>query len=108
MEREMTMMRERLDANMRALEAARAELDLKQSRLSSLDREYRVNSEDIRKVHTEAHLFREQVASVLSTFDERCDISSDFILNRIKTILQDNRDLVVVSRSFVPGYVFLK
>uniref|UniRef100_K1Q8J9 Coiled-coil domain-containing protein C6orf97 n=1 Tax=Magallana gigas TaxID=29159 RepID=K1Q8J9_MAGGI len=99
MEREMTMMRERLDANMRALEAARAELDLKQSRLSSLDREYRVNSEDIRKVHTEAHLFREQVASVLSTFDERCDISSDFILNRIKTILQDNRDLVVKVQS---------
>lgn len=95
MEREMTMMRERLDANMRALDAARAELDLKQTRLSSLDREYRVNSEDIRKVHTEAHLFREQVASVLSTYDERCDISSDFILNRIKTILQDNRELVV-------------
>lgn len=93
----MTMMRERLDANMRALDAARAELDLKQTRLSSLDREYRVNSEDIRKVHTEAHLFREQVASVLSTYDERCDISSDFILNRIKTILQDNRELVVVS-----------
>lgn len=95
MEREMTMMRERLDANMRALEAARAELDLKQTRLSSLDREYRVNSEDIRKVHTEAHLFREQVASILSTYDERCDISSDFILNRIKTIHQDNRELVV-------------
>lgn len=95
MEQEMTMMRERLDANMRALEAARAELDLKQTRLSSLDREYRVNSEDIRKVHTEAHLFREQVASILSTYDERCDISSDFILNRIKTIHQDNRELVV-------------
>ncbi|XP_022332635.2 coiled-coil domain-containing protein 170-like [Crassostrea virginica] len=94
-EREMTMMKERLDANQRALEAARAELDLKQSRLSSLDREYRVNSEDIRKVHTEAHLFREQVASILSTVDERCDISSDFILNRIKTILQDNRELVI-------------
>ena len=91
------MMKERLDANQRALEAARAELDLKQSRLSSLDREYRVNSEDIRKVHTEAHLFREQVASILSSVDERCDISSDFILSRIKSILQDNRELVIVS-----------
>uniref|UniRef100_A0A8W8I947 Coiled-coil domain-containing protein 170 n=3 Tax=Magallana gigas TaxID=29159 RepID=A0A8W8I947_MAGGI len=79
MEREMTMMRERLDANMRALEAARAELDLKQSRLSSLD--------------------RSRWRPVLSTFDERCDISSDFILNRIKTILQDNRDLVVKVQS---------
>ncbi|XP_062614112.1 coiled-coil domain-containing protein 170-like [Saccostrea cucullata] len=95
MEREMAMMSERLDANQRALEAARSELELKHSRLSTLDREYRINSEDVRKIQTEAHLFREQVASILSSVDERCDISSDFILNRIKTVLADNRDLVV-------------
>lgn len=97
MEREMAMMAERLDANQRALEAAREELNLKHSRLSTLDREYRCNAEDIRKVQTEAHLFREQLVSVLSSVDERCNTSSDFILNRIKTVLQDNRDLVLVS-----------
>jgi chromosome segregation ATPase len=96
MEREIAMMSERLEANQRALEAAREELNLKHTRLSTLDREYRCNAEDIRKVETEAHLFKEQLVSVLSTIDERCSTSSDFILNRIKTVLHDNRELVLV------------
>lgn len=82
----MIMMRERFDVNMRVLEVVRVEFDFKQFRLSSLDREYRVNSEDIRKVYIEVYFFREQVAFVLFIFDERCDIFSDFILNRIKII----------------------
>lgn len=82
----MIMMRERFDVNMRVLEVVRVEFDFKQFRFSSLDREYRVNSEDIRKVYIEVYFFREQVAFVLFIFDERCDIFSDFILNRIKII----------------------
>lgn len=82
----MIMMKERFDVNMRVLEVVRVEFDFKQFRFSSLDREYRVNSEDIRKVYIEVYFFREQVAFVLFIFDERCDIFSDFILNRIKII----------------------
>lgn len=82
----MIMMRERFDVNMRVLEVVRVEFDFKQFRFSSLDREYRVNSEDIRKVYIEVYFFREQVAFVLFIFEERCDIFSDFILNRIKII----------------------
>lgn len=82
----MIMMRERFDVNMRVLEVVRVEFDFKQFRFSSLDREYRVNSEDIRKVYIEVYFFREQVVFVLFIFDERCDIFSDFILNRIKII----------------------
>lgn len=82
----MIMMRERFDVNMRVLEVVRVEFDFKQFRFSSLDREYRVNSEDIRKVYIEVYFFREQVAFILFIFDERCDIFSDFILNRIKII----------------------
>lgn len=82
----MIMMRERFDVNMRVLEVVRVEFDFKQFRFSSLDREYRVNLEDIRKVYIEVYFFREQVVFVLFIFDERCDIFSDFILNRIKII----------------------
>lgn len=82
----MIMMRERFDVNMRVLEVVRVEFDFKQFRFSSLDREYRVNLEDIRKVYIEVYFFREQVAFILFIFDERCDIFSDFILNRIKII----------------------
>lgn len=42
LEREVELMKERLDANQRVLEATKAELDLRENRLSALDREVMV------------------------------------------------------------------
>lgn len=39
MEREIVLLKERLDANQRALDATKAELDLRENRLTTLDRE---------------------------------------------------------------------
>ncbi|KAK3093737.1 hypothetical protein FSP39_019476 [Pinctada imbricata] len=88
-DRENVLLRERMEACQKALDAAREELQLKEHRLSSIDREYRATSEDIRKYHTEASLFREQIANLLSS-----EISEEAIKRRVNLLQQDNRDLV--------------
>ena len=97
-------MRERLDACQKALEAAQNELRLKEHRMVSIDKEFRITTEDIRKVHTEASLFREQIASLLSSYSEKCDLSEETIKRRISVLQQDNRDLVTVRKALDFGY----
>ncbi|XP_046545107.1 coiled-coil domain-containing protein 170-like [Haliotis rubra] len=91
-EREIELMKERLDANQRSLDATRGELELRQGRLSSLDREVRETSHNVRSWENQYHLFREQIAGLLSNSYTMVEPSEDMIKDNIRRMAQTNKE----------------
>lgn len=100
MEREIDLLRERLEASQRSLDATRGELDLRESRLSSLDEEFRSHSLNVRSAHSQFCNFKEQLCSLLSTPDQVLEMSEDNIKLRITEIVHRNREMMCVSIGF--------
>ena len=97
MEREIEVMKERLDTTQRSLEATQQELELRQGRLSHLDREMRETSHSVHSTATQYSLFREQVASLLSNAYTTVHPSEDSIKDTIRNMVQSNKELEHVS-----------
>ncbi|XP_070180437.1 coiled-coil domain-containing protein 170-like isoform X2 [Littorina saxatilis] len=92
MEREIVLLKERLDANQRALDATKAELDLRENRLTTLDREMRVNTHSVHTAASQFQLFREQLANLLSTAFESMDSSEESLKEAVKRLAVDSRE----------------
>ncbi|KAL3873318.1 hypothetical protein ACJMK2_036450 [Sinanodonta woodiana] len=90
---EVRLLKERLEATQRALEAARNEMELRDTRLSTLDREYRTTSHSIRSSQTQSSAFREDLASLLSEDDLMIHPTEESIKRRIHQIVSENREL---------------
>lgn len=90
-EMEIGMLKERLDASQRTIDAQRTELDMREGRLSSLQNELRTNSTLIHKSSSQFTMFRDQLAKVLGDVDSHCD--EEYIRRRIEDLVYTNRDL---------------
>ncbi|KAJ8308568.1 hypothetical protein KUTeg_013442 [Tegillarca granosa] len=99
LEKEVEIMRERLEASQKALEASRCEMEMREGRLSKLEQEYRVNAHESRTFSTQIHLFREQLASLLSDVDWSVDPSEESIKLRISHLQQRNKELIVAAQT---------
>lgn len=98
MEREVDVIKERLDAAQRAASAGRSELDMREERLNRKEREFRSTMHDIQTTRTQISLFREQLASILSDVDDSVlDWSEEAIRNRIASLKSRNLEMVSVS-----------
>ncbi|CAL1527506.1 unnamed protein product [Lymnaea stagnalis] len=93
LEREIELLKERLDASHRALEATRNELQLKESRFSSLDRDLREKAHNIRSTSTQFDLFREQLANFLSTPQNNVNPSEDSVKEAVRRLATDRKEL---------------
>lgn len=99
MEREVELLKERLEANHKALEATRSELELRENRFHSLDREYRETAHNVRTASTQFDLFREQLANLLSSVSSSVTPSEESLKETIRRLATDKRenDLVGVT-----------
>ncbi|OWF37113.1 coiled-coil domain-containing protein 170-like [Mizuhopecten yessoensis] len=93
-EREIELLKERLEASHKSVEATRRELDLRETRISSLDREYRSHHHDVHVISTQLGTFKEKLAAILSTPDYRLEMSEEAIIERIKIIYQENCEFI--------------
>lgn len=91
-QREIELLKERLEANQRSLDATRAELDLRNNRLSTLDREVRTTSHSVHTAATSFGLFREQLANLLGTVYESMDSSEERIKEGVRRLAVDSRE----------------
>ncbi|XP_025105886.1 coiled-coil domain-containing protein 170-like [Pomacea canaliculata] len=94
-EREVELLKERLEANQRAMDATRAELELRDNRLSTLDREVRINSHNVHSAATAFSLFREQLANILSSAYETIEPTEEAIKQTAHRIASSYRELVL-------------
>ncbi|CAG5130218.1 unnamed protein product [Candidula unifasciata] len=92
LEREVELLKERLDANQRALEATRNELELKESRFHSLDRDFRETAHNVRTTGTQFDLFREQLANLLSSVNNSVTPSEESLKETIRRLASDKRE----------------
>ncbi|ESO87729.1 hypothetical protein LOTGIDRAFT_127327, partial [Lottia gigantea] len=95
MEREVEVVKERLEANQRALDATRNELELREGRLNHLDREYRETTNNTRSTTSQFNLFKEQLANILSNSYTNVPPSEDLIRDSILNLAQNNKELVL-------------
>ncbi|XP_041353054.1 coiled-coil domain-containing protein 170-like [Gigantopelta aegis] len=93
MEREIDIMKERLNATQRSLEATQQELELRQGRLSHLDREVRETSHNVHSTATQYSLFREQIAALLSNAYTAVHPSEDSIKDAVRNMMHNNKEL---------------
>ncbi|XP_033736128.1 coiled-coil domain-containing protein 170-like [Pecten maximus] len=93
-EREIELLKERLEASHKSVEATRRELELRETRINSLDREYRSNHHDVHVITTQLMTMKEKLAAILSTADFRLDMSEEAIVARINTLLQENCEFI--------------
>ncbi|XP_069117841.1 coiled-coil domain-containing protein 170-like [Argopecten irradians] len=94
LEREIELLKERLEASHKSVEATRRELELRDSRITSLDREYRTHHHDVHVVTTQLTTLKEKLAAILSTADFRLDMSEEAIIGRINTLIQENCEFI--------------
>ena len=97
-EREVDVMKERLDATQRSLEATQQELELRQGRLSHLDRAVRESSHSVHSTATQFGLFREQVAALLSNAYAEVHPSEDGIREAVRSLAHHNTELEKVGQ----------
>ena len=97
LEREIVLLKERLDGSQRALEATRAELDLRDARLSELDRELRTSTHTVHTHSTQYTRFLEQLAALLSDVEGSVYASEEDVRRKIETLIILARDFRGVS-----------
>ncbi|KAK6183719.1 hypothetical protein SNE40_011145 [Patella caerulea] len=95
MEREVDVVKERLEANQRALDATRNELELREGRLNHLDREYRETANNTRSTSSQFNLFKEQLAGMLSNGYTSVSPSEEMIKEAVLALSQNNKELVL-------------
>lgn len=93
LDREVGLLKERLEANQRALDATRAELEMRENRLSTLDREMRHSSHSVHSTATAFQLFREQLANLLSAVFENCSSSEENLKEAVRRLATDKREI---------------
>ncbi|KAL8611121.1 hypothetical protein ACOMHN_064411 [Nucella lapillus] len=92
MEREVDMLKERLDAGQRMLDATNAELQLRGDRLASVEHEMRVSSHSVHSSATAFQLFREQLANLLGTTYELIDPSEECLKEAVRKLAVDAKE----------------
>ncbi|XP_013067200.2 coiled-coil domain-containing protein 170-like [Biomphalaria glabrata] len=95
LEREIDLLKERLDASHRALEATKNELQLKENRFSSLDRDLREKTHNVRSASTQFDLFREQLANLLSSADINVVPSEENVKESVRHLVTDRKELTL-------------
>ena len=96
LEREIEILKERLQGSQRAMDAIRSELSMRDSRISELERDIRTNVHSVHTHSTQLTMFREQLANLLSDYDGSYG-SEDDIRRKIENIVLMNRDFRGVS-----------
>ncbi|KAL4237945.1 hypothetical protein ACF0H5_002655 [Mactra antiquata] len=92
LEREISMLNERLDAAQRTIDAQRAELQQRESRFSSLELELRSNSSAVRNASSQFTVFKEQLMGLLSE-DRSFQATEENLLRKIENLMYSSRDI---------------
>ncbi|XP_076463456.1 coiled-coil domain-containing protein 170-like [Babylonia areolata] len=92
LEREVEMMRDRLDASQRMLDTTNAELEMRGGRLASLEHEMRVTSHSVHSSATAFQLFREQLANLLGTAYEHMEPSEESLKEAVRKLAVDTKE----------------
>lgn len=99
LEREVSLLKERIEANQKALEATRGELELRENRFSSLDREFRETAHSVKTAGTQFELFREQLANLLSTTNVSVIPTEESVRETVRRLVTDKKELDLVRAS---------
>lgn len=100
LEREIDVIKGRLDAAQRAVNANMSEIEMREERLNRKEREFRSNMHDVQQSRTQAGLFREQIASLLSDFDDSVmEWSEETIKSRIASLKSRSSEMSSVIES---------
>lgn len=94
---EIAMLKERIESSQRTIDAQRNELNMRDSRLGSLEIELRTNSKSVRSTSAQYSLFIDQLASLLGETEGSGHCNEDFIRRRIEGLVYSTRDLRIVS-----------
>ncbi|KAH9514836.1 hypothetical protein Btru_023757 [Bulinus truncatus] len=92
LEREIDLLKERLEASHRALEATKNELQLKENRFSSLDRDLREKAHNVRSASTQFDLFREQLSNLLSSADLSVVPTEENIKETVRRLVTEHKE----------------
>ncbi|XP_005089149.1 coiled-coil domain-containing protein 170 [Aplysia californica] len=93
LEREIELLRERVDAGQRSLEATKGELALCNDRFSTMERNYRESSHSVHTSGTQFKLFRDQIANLLSTAFNDVVPTEECIKECVRRITEDKKEL---------------
>lgn len=99
-EREIGILRERLEANQRSLEATKSELGLREERISSLDKYYHETANKVRCTSTEFDLFREKIANILTSVFTDVAPTEERITEAVKKLSVDKKEQDLVRTIF--------
>ncbi|XP_052769958.1 coiled-coil domain-containing protein 170-like isoform X1 [Mya arenaria] len=91
-ERELQMLRDRLEASQRTIDAQRKEIDIRESRLASLEAEIRTSSTSVHSASTRMNLFVDQLSKLLGETDSSYLLEEDSIRCRIEEIILSRRE----------------
>lgn len=91
--REIELLRDRLDAGQKTIDATKEELILVNNRFSNMDRNYRETSHTVHVSGTALKLFREQLANVLSAVFNDVTPSEECIKDCIIRLSKDKREV---------------
>ncbi|KAK3799203.1 hypothetical protein RRG08_054331 [Elysia crispata] len=91
LEREIGLLKERLQASNHALEATKAELDMREQRSSTIERELRATSTHVRTTSTQFDLFREQLANILSATFDNMTPTEQCLKDTVQRLAQDKK-----------------
>lgn len=94
LQREVELLKERLEASQKAWAATKRELDEKSKVYASLDREVRDSSHSAKSAQTQLVAFRDQLASLLTDSYSRVAPSDDLIKEKIRQLQIANKDKV--------------
>lgn len=91
LEREISLLKERLEASQRTVDAQRSELNMKEKRLASIEYDLRSQSSSIYDTSSQFSRFKDQVAKILDI--DRSEVSEDHIRHKMESIIFSHRDL---------------
>jgi len=91
------MLKERLDASQRAWSATKRELDERESRFSSADRENRDRAMMVRNVESKYITFKDTLSQILSDSFHAIEPNEEIIRDRVSNMVLQLRDKTAVS-----------
>lgn len=92
LEQDKQLLRDRLDSAHRTIEAQKKEIEIRDARISSLDREMRSSTTNVRTASTQYQLFREKLVDVLRDFDDGVHSSEESIIRKVEGLMYSTRD----------------
>lgn len=97
LEREIELLKERLDSTQRAWSATKHELETRDGHYTTVDREIRESQIAVRNAEVQYKNFKESLASLLTDSYSGCEPYEEAIRERVKNLMLNSKDRTAVS-----------